>query len=162
MPPRKPATGKAVCGPPREDLRGLARRISTTTGAVKFRLHKYGILQGKDGLYDAADFMRRYRADEERAEMQNSPKRLDAATRKLEAETKLLEMKIAEREGVLVEAEAMTAAVCKQITAAKNDLLAIGRRVAPECVGGTAGQIEAAINRAVRDALRHVAEYAPE
>jgi hypothetical protein len=91
-----------------------------------------------------------------------APSRTDAITRKLEAETRLLEMKIAEREGVLVEAEAMTAAVCKLATAAKNDLLAVARRVAPDCAGASVGQIEIIIGKAIRDALRHLSEYAPE
>ena len=140
----------------------IAQREAMTSGMVRKRLAAWGLRADKDGRYDFGAFRARRKAGQFMKDAEAAPARADAHTRKLEAETKLLEMKIAEREGVLVEAEAMTAAVCKQITAAKNDLMAIGRRVAPECVGGTAGQIEAAINRAVRDALRHVSEYSPE
>jgi uncharacterized protein (DUF697 family) len=64
-----------------------------------------------------------------------------------------------ERHGVLIDAAEITAGFSKLVTASKNDLLAVARRVAPECVGGTAGQIEATIAKGIRDALRHIAEH---
>lgn len=85
-----------------------------------------------------------------------------AQVRKIEAETRLLEMKIAEREGQLVDIHEMTEAVGRMVVAAKNDLLAIGKRIAPECEGLSAGRIADKIDRAVRDALRHVAKYEPQ
>ena len=124
--------------------------------------HQWGFKADKDGRYDGAGMIARHRAGDAAIAGQTNPARADAYVRKLQAETALLEIKLAVQRAELSNTAEHNAAMVRAVTAAKNDLLAAGRRCAPECDMVTAAQAEAVIARAIGDALRHLAKWQPE
>lgn len=83
----------------------------------------------------------------------------DPRRRKIELENRLLEIKIAESEGALVDAEQVEQEAQRIGAAIKNDLLALPQSLAGRLVGITEpAKAAELLETALRDCLRHLAD----
>ena len=83
----------------------------------------------------------------------------DPRRRKVQLENRLLEIKIAEQDGRLIDAEQVEQEAYRLGCAIRNDILAISGALAPRLVGKTdVAEIAAMLDAAHRDALRHLAD----
>ena len=86
----------------------------------------------------------------------------DPRRKKVELENRVLEIKIAEAEGRLVDAEEVSQAWFRIGAAIRNDLIAMPAAIAPRLIGKTdPSEIAAVIDGCVRDALRHISDKVP-
>jgi hypothetical protein len=83
----------------------------------------------------------------------------DPRRRKIELENRVLEIKIAESEGALVDAEKVEHEAQRIGAAIKNDLLALPQALAGRLAGQTEpAKISEILDSALRDCLRHLAD----
>jgi hypothetical protein len=130
---------------------------------VRGKCEHYGI-PIVDGLVDAAEYAlaveaggksTKGKAPEGRGAVAT---RLDAQTRKIEIEGRLLELKLMEREGELVERKAVSLAWSQLAVRTRSDILALSSRLASDLHGKSIGQIKEAIDKEAHRILRHWAK----
>jgi len=141
----------------------LGKRYKTHPRTVRGKCEHYGI-PIVDGLVDAAEYALAVEAGDKRTKG-IAPEgkgavatRLDAQTRKIEIEGRLLELKLMEREGELVERKSVSLAWSQLAVRTRSDILALSSRLASDLHGKSIGQIKEAIDKEAHRILRHWAK----
>jgi predicted transcriptional regulator len=136
-----------------EIAESLGRNPSTVTRLIR----KYAIPR-EDGGYRVKLVMEAM-AKAAQADLRAPLPEGDPRRRKIELENRVLEIKIAESEGALVDAEKVEHEAQRIGAAIKNDLLALPQALAGRLAGQTEpAKISEILDSALRDCLRHLAD----
>ena len=147
----------------RVTVKELSKRYECHPRTVRCKCEHYGI-PIVDGLVDAAEYALAVEAGDKRTKGKAPDgkgavaTRLDAQTRKIEIEGRLLELKLMEREGELVERKAVSLAWSQLAVRTRSDILALSSRLASDLHGKSIGQIKEAIDKEAHRILRHWAK----
>lgn len=139
----------------------IAELIGVSYRSLAQTIRRQGVKKYEGG-YSLADVQAaKFRAGQKisRAPLAEGDPRLE----KVLLENELLQIKIDEANGRLIDAESIAQDWQRVGTAIKNDLLALPQSLAPRVAGKTdLAEIAATIDSAVRDALRHLADKVKE
>jgi hypothetical protein len=145
-------------------VKELAQKYGCHQRTVRWKCEHYGI-PIENGLVDADEYAQAVDAGNGRTKGKKAVEgkgavatRLDAQTRKIEIEGRLLELKLMEREGELVERKAVAAAWSQLAVRTRSDILALSSRLATDLHGKSIGQIKETIDREAHRILRHWAK----
>ena len=141
----------------RATLAECARRLGTSHQALGRSLRRAGVKPGDDGKYDFAAVQE---AAEQGKAMDNANPtgdRLDGITRKVQAEAALLELKLRQANGELVDRAKVEATFQKLAIVIKGELLSIPARLAPRLEQQPAATVSRILDEALKDSLRHLA-----
>ncbi len=139
----------------------IAAQLGRTPQVIQRICRNYNLTRGPDGynVAEVMDAVAKAKGADLRAELPEG----DPRRRKVELENELLQIKIDEANGRLIDAESIAQDWQRVGTAIKNDLLALPQSLAPRVAGKTdLAEIAATIDSAVRDALRHLADKVKE
>lgn len=142
----------------RATLAECARRLGTSHQALGKSLRRAQVKPGDDGRYDFAAVQAAYEQGKAMDNANPVGDRLDGITRKVQAEAALLELKLRQTEGELVNRAAVESAWARVSGMVKGELLAMGQKVAPRLEGQTVPRMIAIINEAAGDILRHLSK----
>jgi phage terminase Nu1 subunit (DNA packaging protein) len=141
----------------RVTLAECARRLGTSHQALGKSLRRAQVRTGDDGKYDFAAVQTAYEQGKAMDNANPIGDRLDGITRKVQAEAALLELKLRQTEGELVEAAAVESAWARVAGMVKGELLSIGN-LAPRLAMQTENKIRAILTQAGHDMARHLAK----
>jgi len=135
----------------------IAEMVGRNPSVIQRLARQHGIEKTKDGYSVAAmlEAMATAAKNDARAKLSED----DPRRRKLELENRILEIKIAESERRLVDAEQVEQEAQRVGSAIRNDILSLPQSLAPRLAGKTdLAEISKTLDDALRDCLRHLAD----